>query len=163
MKASSVTFEEHEIVIIGVKSPIIIRIVLVVLLFAFLLIPIAVIIFRVSSNLGLHFSLVPLAIFLWGIAYFFLKTFLWNSYGKETITLAPHFIEYLPDYKLFEGTKVAIAVEDLKFSFVEKEKDTATFIIQNSSEETIENVLPISDTHTRKLKSKIEDYYRTLE
>ena len=95
MKASSVTFEEHEIVIIGVKSPIIIRIVLVVLLFAFLLIPIAVIIFRVSSNLGLHFSLVPLTIFLWGIAYFFLKTFLWNSYGKETITLAPHFIEYL--------------------------------------------------------------------
>ncbi|MBC8754890.1 hypothetical protein H2O64_09425 [Kordia sp. YSTF-M3] len=162
MKASTVEFKENEIVIVGAKSPMIIRIVLGILMVIFLLIPIFVAIYRVSEGLGLHFSIVLIAAFTWAFAYFFLRTILWNSFGKEIITLTPEFIEYEADYKLFKGAKVAISGKDLEFTYIEMEKETQTFIICDAVPELIENVLPISIHNMRKLESKITDYYRKL-
>jgi hypothetical protein len=159
---SKVEFTANEIVIIGVKSPMIIRIVLSVLFVAFFSIPIIALILQIIDKDGLHFILVPTALFFWGFAYFFLRTILWNSYGKETITITPELIEYIADYKFFKGPIVSISMEELEFTYIEKEKHTVTFIITDKHLELIENVLPISLKDMDQFENMINDYYRKL-
>ena len=162
MKASQVNFTENEIVIIGAQSPKTVRLVLTILLVMFLLAPIAVAVLNVTLGDGLHISLVPITFALWAFAFFFLKSILWNTYGKEIITLTPESIEYIADYKYFKGSQIVISAKDLAFTYIEMEEDSKTFIINNTAGEVIQNVLPISVYHTRKLESTIEDYYRKL-
>ncbi|WP_420573329.1 hypothetical protein [Kordia sp.] len=158
MKASEVIFSENEIVIIGAQSPKTVRFALTVLLILFLIAPIVIASLNVTLGDGLNIGLVPISLVLWAAAYFFMKSILWNTYGRETITLNPESIAYTADYKYFKTSRT-ITPDDLEFTHIEMEEDTKTFIIADLTGELIENVLPVSKHHMRKLENHIKEYY----
>ncbi|MEM6719648.1 MAG: hypothetical protein AAF611_10050 [Bacteroidota bacterium] len=158
MKTSEVVFSENQIIIIGIKSPLFTRIPLLVIGIIAILIPIAILILRGIEGSGFHFGFIIPILVCASIAYFILRTVLWNTFGKEIITFTKEGIIYQPDYKYFKGKEMVVYKSpDLQFSRHNKEKDSCLFTIDNE-ESSIENVLPISKYHLRKIQQEFDRY-----
>ncbi|WP_298520907.1 hypothetical protein [uncultured Kordia sp.] len=160
-KASTVTFSQDQIVITGNKSPLFTRILLLVIAIIAIIIPLSVIIYRAVDGLGFHFVFVPIILITLGTAYFMLRMFLWNTYGKEILTFTEDGITYKSDYKYFKGSTIIVPKSpNVQFSRHNKEEATCLFSIENK-ESRIENVLPISEHDLQKIKQEIDQYCRS--
>jgi hypothetical protein len=158
MKPSEVEFIDNQMIIYGNTSPLVIRIVFGFFLAIAILIPFFAIGYRLTTGLGLHFGFLIIFIVCGGIAYFFLKTLLWNTYGKETLTFSETTITYIADYKYFKSKTFTVTTEDFELTYGNKEKDTYVFVIENEAE-FIQSVLPISMHHILKLQQKLDVLY----
>jgi len=64
---------------------------------------------------GFHFGfLIGLGIFSL-IGFYFVRLFLWNTYGKEVIVIGKDTVSYYVDYHYFKGNQQEIAYEELVF------------------------------------------------
>lgn len=156
MKASNVDFFQNHIIITSHKSPLFTRIPILILAILCALLPLISLVLRLKEGLGLHIVYVPIFLVCGAATYFFIKILLWNTYGKEILQLHKSTIVYTPDYKYFKGKSFTISRnENTHFSYVNKEKDVYLFTIEDETE-SIENVLPITIYHARKLQNIIE-------
>jgi len=131
------------------KSPMIIRIILLLVLIMFSLIPILATYFRLSSGYGLHFGLVISFVICWLIGFYLLRIILWNAYGKEKIEFNNKQITYEADYRYFnDGKKVlenkSITIDINKIP--EEKKDIGTLTINNELDQIITVIkLPLEE------------------
>lgn len=159
MKTSAVIFSQNQIVITGTKAPLFTRIPFLVIAIIAVLIPFSVLVYRAVEGLGFHVGTIPVFLATGSIAYFMLRMFLWNTYGKETLTFTEDGIIYQSDYKYFKGREIVVAKsKNMQFSSHNKEKGSCLFSIENK-ESRIENVLPISRNHLQKIQQEFDQYY----
>jgi hypothetical protein len=160
MKPSDVNFSQNKVIITSQKAPLSTRIPLLVLAIVCALIPFAVLGYRLVEGLGFHISIVIMIIFFGGFSYSLLRTLLWNTYGKEILRFEEDTITYAPDYKHLKSNSIAFYITtDTQFSYINKEKDTYLFKIENENG-SIESVLPITIYHIRKLQQELSLQYQ---
>ncbi|MFK7750211.1 MAG: hypothetical protein AB8B65_17600 [Kordia sp.] len=162
MKASDVTFSQNQIFITGVKAPLASRIPILVLAIVCVLIPFAVLGYRLVEGLGFHISIVIMLLFFGGLSYSLLRSLLWNTYGKEILTFEEDSITYTTDYKHLKGSSFSLQSDiSTQFSYINKEQDTYLFKIENEFD-SIESVLPITIYHIRKLQQELNTRYQII-
>ncbi len=160
MKTSTVDFSENKVVITGKKSPLVIRITLLIIMILCALLPLIAVAYRLKEGSGFHISLVPIFIVFGGFSYFLLRTVLWNTYGKEILFLEEDRITYVSDFKYFRSISITISnTENIQFVYVHKEKDTCLFRIDDK-QSSIESVLPITRYDIQKLQQTIDKQYQ---
>ncbi|WP_338378849.1 hypothetical protein [uncultured Flavobacterium sp.] len=97
------------------KSPPIGRGFLLFLAFAMVALPIMGMVFNFLDGGAFHFG------FLIGlglcslVGFYFVRLFLWNTYGKEVITIGETTVSYYVDYHYFKGNQQEITYEELVF------------------------------------------------
>lgn len=144
MKENRFELSGNQIIIIGQKSPLIIRVSLVIVLFICVLIPIAATIFIISEAKGPHIGLAFSFLFFWGIGFYLLRIILWNSYGKEILNFETETFFYEADYRLFRDAKKSISKKSLEVEILESpdEDDLGTLLLIGEKE-NIETVLKL--------------------
>jgi hypothetical protein len=111
----------------GYKTPKAILTVLTILLIMFTLIPLISTGFMLSSGEGIGPGIFIFFVIFWGIAFYLLRVVLWNSFGKEVITLFEDKISYHADFKFFTDSKQEINKEGLIVEIIQKTESGKTF------------------------------------
>ena len=125
------------------KSPLIIRIVMFFLTFAFFVFPVLGTIVGILAGSGLQFSyFIGIGIFSL-LGFYLLRVSLWNTYGEETIEILEDKIIYEANYGWFKDGKkeMAIAVPEYSFKSVGYEEDNEGVLVITSEESEIESVV----------------------
>ena len=92
-----------EVILETVKAPFSIRLFLGIFMVIGFLTPVAVFILNLYKDLDFGFSFVTTVIIGLLVGFYLLRLILWNTYGKEYLTLYSDKIEYQCDYKYFKG------------------------------------------------------------
>lgn len=150
-----------QLTIYAKKSPLFIRIVLNLTLLIVILIPLAVSFFVVNNgdvpSIGIAFSF----IICWGVGFFLLRVTLWNSGGREILTLDPEKISYIADYTLFKDGRQEITTEDLETEIIYEDEPNKPFgrlRLRNEST-SIETVLQTTITELEEIRNEIKTRY----
>ena len=92
------------------------------------------------------------------VAYYFYKLYLWNTCGKEVITIADNKVNYHADYGKFISNKQEHNFEDLSFYVkpvgYEKEK-LGVLIIEITENKFIETVVILSEETLNEIVEKL--------
>ncbi|KIX20059.1 hypothetical protein SY27_16215 [Flavobacterium sp. 316] len=97
------------------KSPPIGRGFILFLAFVSVALPILGMVFRFMDGGSFHFGfIIGLGAFSL-IGFYFVRLFLWNTYGKEVITIGETTVSYYVDYHYFKGNQQEITYEELVF------------------------------------------------
>jgi len=128
--------ENNRITIYVRKSPLFIRIILMIVLFVFIAGPIlglvSMIIERAELKIGIFISF---ALF-WGLGYYVFRILTWNSFGKEHFSFTDK-VSYFSDFKYFKDSFKEIDKNNLSFDFEEigyKEDNEGVLIIKGENE-----------------------------
>src|SRR5690606_18335443 len=113
-----IKIEDSKLTIFARKAPIIIRIFLVLIITVLALIPFAIVYFVFSDGNGLHIGIAFSFMLCWGIGFYVLRLFLWNSYGREILILNKNNIIYLADYRLYKDGKRKIGTKNLEIEII---------------------------------------------
>lgn len=97
------------------KSPPIGRGFILFLAFLCIALPIMGMAFNFMDGGAFHFGfLIGLGVFSL-LGFYFVRLFLWNTYGKEVITIGETTVSYYVDYHYFKGNQQEITYEELVF------------------------------------------------
>lgn len=97
------------------KSPPLGRGFLLFLAFIMVALPIMGMVFNFLDGGAFHFGFViGLGLFSL-ISFYLVRLFLWNTYGKEVITIGETTVNYYVDYHYFKGNQQEITYEELVF------------------------------------------------
>ncbi|UTW61293.1 hypothetical protein KFE98_14900 [bacterium SCSIO 12741] len=152
---------ENQIVIHHKKTPLGIRIFLIVVAVCCAIIPFSVLGFLVSSAKGFHIGVVIGFAFFGWLAFFMLRLFLWNSFGKEVLTFHDDHIHYLADYRYFKDGKKEIPVSGLVIDIFQEEggyEHLGRMEFQQG-ETVVRTALPIELAELKTTLEKIKDRY----
>jgi hypothetical protein len=111
-----------------------------------------------ASGNGFHFGFL-IGIGIFGlIGFYLLRVFLWNSYGKETISFNNNNITYEADYKWFKDGKKTKEINSPNFSIkpIGYEDENFGVLIINSENDTLESVVKIPNDQLEELISKLK-------
>lgn len=161
MKNCHVEINGDQILIYARKGPIGIRLFLWVILAINLLAPIASGIFYLSQGDGPHIGIFISIGLTWLIGYPLLRIILWNSFGKEVISLLDNKITYTADYKWFSGSMKTIKTHnkmDITSNTWEAKDGYERLYIQ-SEEDSIVSVLDIKKEKFNQIREKIKTRY----
>lgn len=100
------------------KSPPIGRGFLLFLAFVMVALPILGMVLNFIDGAAFHFGyLMGLGLFSL-VGFYFVRLFLWNTYGKEVIEIGETTVSYYVDYRYFKGNQKVIRYEGLSYSIV---------------------------------------------
>jgi hypothetical protein len=139
------------------KSPVAIRIILMIVFVLFIIAPVATTVVVVNSGKGLNFGIAVMYFIFWLVGFYVLRLALWNSFGKEVLTFTQDSIIYEADYKLFKDGKIMIENKDIQINIVEnkhRNENTGTLTLKSSSGK-IETVSRLPISVLTELKEKI--------
>jgi hypothetical protein len=161
MKNCHVEINGDQILIRARKGPIGIRLFLWAILVINLLAPIAGGIFYLSQGDGPHIGLFISIGLTWLIGYLLLRIILWNSFGKEVISLLDNAISYRADYKWFSGSHKTIKTyNDMDvISNTWEAIDGYERLYIQSEEDSIMSVLDIKKEDLNLIREKIKTRY----
>ncbi len=112
------TVEGNKITLFVKKSPLLIRVVLLLLAFLCVVLPLMGIVMNAMEGNDFHLKyLLALGVFSL-LGFFLLRLFLWNSYGKEVIEINDSSLTYYADYYWFKGNQQQLSMEELTIDFV---------------------------------------------
>jgi len=114
MKFNHAEIVGNKLIIKGSKSPLPIRITLIAVLLICLMIPIAATFLLMSERKGPHLGIFLSFLFFWGIGFYLLRIILWNTFGREILTLEDDKISYEADYRFFIDGKQNISTENIE-------------------------------------------------
>lgn len=134
------SFNQNTLTLHVKKSPPLGRIFILFLAFIAVALPIMGMVFRFMDGGSFHFGfIIGLGAFSL-ISFYFMRLFLWNTYGKEVITIGETTVSYYVDYHYFKGNQQEIRYETLVFK-IEKvgfeEEQLGRLIIEASDKELI--------------------------
>ena len=144
-KANYLDFFNSTLTLQSKKASLFARIVLLVLMVLSFLLPLVVMTLLSLFELELNFGHFYWFIIFCLIGFYFLRLYLWNSYGKEIIEFEKERIIYFADYKLFKDSRKSINGINAKFEIKEIDSNTGKMgllIISNESE-VIETVTKV--------------------
>ena len=118
---------ENQFFIKGHKTSKAIITVLTILLIMFTLIPLISTGFILSAGEGIGPGIFIFFVIFWGIAFYLLRVVLWNTYGKEVLTLYEDKISYHADFKFFTDSKQEINKEGLIVEMIQNTESGKTF------------------------------------
>ncbi len=157
-------YNDNQIILRRGSSPLFARILLLIFTIISFVAPIGATI--AALLIGLDFGLgilISYAVF-WGFGVYFLRVFLWNSYGKEIISFYNDKIIYNADYKYFKDGRTEVAIDGLQTEIIYEDtmdNHVGRLRIYNKID-TIETVLQSSLTDLEKMKEKIKTRYNTV-
>ncbi|WP_339890226.1 hypothetical protein [uncultured Flavobacterium sp.] len=124
------------------KSPPIGRGFLLFLAFVMVALPILGMVLNFIDGNAFHFGyLMGLGLFTL-VAFYFVRLFLWNTYGKEVIEIVDSTVSYYVDYHYFKGNQKVISYEGLTYSIVPigfEEEQVGNLVISASESDYIES------------------------
>ena len=124
------------------KSPVIGRGFLLFLAFIMVALPVLGIVLNFMEGNAFHFGyIIGLGIFSL-ISFYFVRLFLWNTYGKEVIAFRETTVSYYVDYHYFKGNQKEINFERLSYSIVPigfEEEQVGHLVITASETDGIES------------------------
>ena len=122
------------------KSPPVGRGFILFLAFISVALPIMGMVFRFMDGGSFHFGfIIGLGAFSL-IGFYFVRLFLWNTYGKEVITIGETTVSYYVDYHYFKGNQQEITYEELVFEIEQigfEEEQLGRLIIAANEKEFI--------------------------
>ena len=136
---------------------------MILILFISLIIPIISTIAVATWGLGFNIGIVISYVIFWGIGFFLLRIFLWNSYGKEILTLNKHKIFYIADYKYFKDGSQELDLTDLAIEIINEdkpEKSIGRLHLKNNSG-NIETVLKVDISKLKQIEKEIKMHCNT--
>lgn len=161
MKSNQANLIGNQLIIKGKKSPLPIRITLIIILVICSLIPIAATIFLISEKKGPHIGIFFSFLFFWGIGFYLLRIILWNSFGREVVNFEKEKITYVADYRFFKDGQKSIStinVEVAAIPFQDKDSKEGTLIFSNENQ-IIETVLGVSLEKMVEIAREINNRY----
>lgn len=161
MKQNQIEINGSQLTISTKKAPVFIRIVLTLILSILTLIPLAVTFFVLTYGDGPHIGIAFSFILCWGVGFYLLRLTLWNSVGREILTLAPEKISYIADYRLFKDGRQEITTKDLETEIIHEDEPDKSFgrlRLKNKST-SIETVLTTTIAELEELKNEIKTRY----
>ncbi|SRX76100.1 hypothetical protein AEQU3_03098 [Aequorivita antarctica] len=161
MKFNQAEFIGNQLFIKGNKSPIVVRITLIIVLLICLLIPIAITITLMSERKGPHFGIFLSFIFFWGIGFYMLRIILWNTFGREVLTFEDDKISYEADYRYFRDGKTSISTKDIEVVAVPTIDESAKLgiLIFTNENQHIDTVLRVPFDKMTELAAEVNNRY----
>jgi len=158
--------QAKQLIINGKKPTLIVRIILFLVLIISFFLPIAATIFAIQYADGFKFGLIISYILCWGIGIYFLRIILWNTYGKEILTLHENLIVYYADYKYFKDGFQEIEVDNLNIEIIEESEDVCSmgrlYLFNEWTETAIETVLKERIEILNQIKNEIKTHYNKV-
>ena len=167
MKQNQIEINGAQLTISTKKAPVFIMITLTLLLSILTLIPIAVTFFVYTYGDGPHIGIAFSFILCWGVGFYLLRVTLWNSVGREILTLNPEKISYIADYKLFRDGRQEITTKDLETEIIYEDKPNkplGRLRLKNkttSIETTIQTTLTEMEELINEIKTRYNNGYKT--
>ncbi len=159
--STNTTITTNQILINHTKTPWLIRAVLTLICLICGIIPILFTYVMLTNAQELHIGIF-ISYFIFGLlGFLMLRIVLWNTFGKEIISLSQDKITYVADYKYFKDGQKELATEKLQVEIIYE--DTTGVNIGRlrifNPEGEIETVLKSSLTDLESIKNKIITYY----
>lgn len=161
MKNKQFNIDDNQLIISTRKSPIFIRIVLTTFLVLIASIPIAVTIFVLKSGEGPFIGIVFSFLLCWGIGFYLLKLTLWNSVGREILSMETDKISYVADYRLFKDGRKEIEIKDLETELIHEEQSDNPLgrLRLRTKSNSLETVLQMTISEVEELRKEIKMRY----
>ncbi|WKK81536.2 hypothetical protein [Marivirga arenosa] len=152
------------IVIISKKSPKIVRFILTLLLVMSFLIPFIAFYVAIDYKIGFQFGIVIAFLIFWGIGFYILRVILWNTYGKEVLTLNADKVRYIADYKFFKDGYQELDTKDLRVEIVLDSNlpESKGYLKIHNRNDSIETVLKSKKNDLDILKHEINKWYNNI-
>ena len=152
------SFDDNLITLSVKKAPKIIRGILFLLAFMFLLAPITGMIISISVGSGFHIGfLIGIAIFS-VLGFYLLRLALWNTHGEESVIFMENKINYEANYGWFKDGKTSISSNGLICSIVQmgyEEENNGVLRLSNGDSQ-IQCAVKMPVYEIEELISKIE-------
>ena len=151
--------DKKQIVISVRKSPIFLRIFLMIIFILFLIVPILGMAEMIIEREKLKFgAFISLALF-WGLAYYVFRILSWNTFGKEHISFTDK-VEYFSDFKYFKDSFKEFDNSDLRFEFekIGYEEDNEGFLIIKNNNETLKSVIKVKIPELKESIERLKNY-----
>ncbi|WP_026703544.1 hypothetical protein [Flavobacterium soli] len=155
---SQFSFENQQLKLQVVKSPLLIQGILFLFTFLCFALPLFGLIFNAIEGKGIKFGgILALGIFSL-IGFYMLRVSLWNRYGKEIIDFNTHEITYFADYKWFIDGKKSIDKNAILYSIrpVGYEDENKGILIISNEKSAIESVIKIPIQEIEKIIQILE-------
>lgn len=130
------------------------------------LLPLSGLVYNISEGIEFHIGyIIGLGMFSL-FSFYFLRLYLWNTGGKEVITISQNLIEYYADYIYFKGNQQKINFERIVFDFEsigfeDEEKGVLCLIVSENRFIKCAAILPISELN--KLIETLNKKYNSIE
>lgn len=132
------TFTGNTLELCVKRGPLVARAFMLLVAVISVALPLMGIIMRASSGKGMHIGLV-IGLFVFGLmGFYLLRFFLWNTYGKETLTFTDERITYVADYGWFKDGRKEVAMSELvgfairRIGYKEDNKGALVIVAENS-------------------------------
>lgn len=161
MKQNQIEINGSQLTISTKKAPLFIRIVLTLILFILTLIPLAVTFFVLTYGDGPHIGIAFSYLLCWGVGFYLLRVTLWNSVGREILTLDPEKISYIADYRLFKYGRQEIPIKDLETEIIYEDEPNKPIgrLRLKSTTSSIETAIQATIAELEELKNEIKTRY----
>jgi hypothetical protein len=149
-KTSRFILQGNKITLFVKKSSLFVRMVFILLAFLCVGLPFMGIVLNAQSGSDFHIKyIIVLGVFSL-IGFYFLRLFLWNTYGKEVIEIKNSSVTYYADYRYFKGNQQQLNFQKLSYDFVAKgfvEQQIGNLLFVSTESDFIESAvdLPIPD------------------
>jgi len=165
MKQNQIEISGSRLTISAKKAPLFIRIVLILILSILILIPITVTFFVLTFGDGPHIGIAISYLICWGLGFYLLRVILWNSVGREILTLDPEKISYIADFKLFQDGRQEITTEELETEIIYEGEQNQPFgrLRLKSKLDSIETVLQTAIAELEELNNEIKTRYNRVD
>jgi hypothetical protein len=153
--------DAQQIIIKHQGSPLFIRVVLLFIGLLCFLLPLIGLVVYVVINGTFHFGLIINFLLFWALGYYIFRVVVWNSHGREILTLKADRIEYYADYKYFQDSEQLLldANNGLGIDILMDEAACGRLFIYGN-EGSIETVLKQSSTRLKQIQEDIFEYYQ---
>lgn len=161
MKQNQIKIRGSKLTISTKKAPIIIRIVLSLILSILIIIPLAVTFFVLTYGDGPYIGVAFSYLLCWGVGFYLLRVTLWNSVGREILTLDPEKISYIADYRLFKDGRQEIPTKDLETEIIYEDEPNKPIgrLRLKSTTTSIETTIQATIAELEELKNEIKTRY----
>lgn len=156
---NQITFQNNILKLNVKKAPLIIRIILFLLAFAFFAFPISGMIASLALGNGFKMAfLIAIGIFAL-LGFYLLRIALWNTYGEETFQKINNELIYEANYHWFRDGKKTIEINAINYSVAPigyEEENKGILVLENGKnriESSVKISIPELKTLIEKLKS----------
>lgn len=148
------------VILQGTKAPLAVRLTLLIIMIFCLLVSAALIANAISNRAvtGPWFLILILSLVAGSI--YLLRLILWNTYGREIITLYSDRLVYIADYKLFRDGRQELTADGMSIQITDTEIEPGCArILFTSGESKLETVLMIPVTELTAIHLQISTHF----
>lgn len=147
------SFENKQLKLKVVKSPLLIRLILYIITFLCFVLPLFGIILNLAEGNGIKLGgILMLGIFSL-IGFYLLRISLWNHYGEEIIQFDDKQITYIANYRWFKDGKRTLEKNEIIYAIkpIGYEDENKGILVISNGESEIESVVKIPNQNLEKL------------